>query len=37
MTHIDIVGGGILGLGIGYQLTKAGQRVRIWDGPDRVS
>ncbi len=31
MTHIDIVGGGILGLGIGYQLTRAGQRVRIWE------
>ncbi|WP_026369848.1 NAD(P)/FAD-dependent oxidoreductase [Kallotenue papyrolyticum] len=31
MTHIDIVGGGILGLSIGYRLARAGRRVRIWE------
>jgi protoporphyrinogen oxidase len=31
MTPIDIVGGGILGLVLGYELTKTGTPVRIWE------
>lgn len=31
MEPVDIVGGGILGLVIGYELSKRGQRVRIWE------
>ena len=31
MTQIEIVGGGILGLALGYELVKAGNRVRIWE------
>ncbi len=31
MTPVDIVGGGILGLALGYELTKAGIAVRIWE------
>lgn len=31
MTTIDIVGGGILGLALGYDLLKRGTGVRIWE------
>lgn len=31
MTPVDIVGGGILGLVLGHELTKAGTPVRIWE------
>src|SRR5579859_5570093 len=31
MTRIDIVGGGILGLALGYDLLKRGAEVRIWE------
>lgn len=31
MTTFDIVGGGILGLALGYELVKSGKHVRIWE------
>jgi len=31
MTTIDIVGAGILGLALGYDLLKRGVGVRIWE------